>query len=313
MSQSNNLDMSILVSKANDLVKAHYKMTVVEHRLFNLALSKIRANNITLENNLPIIISAHEYSDLFSETIDAGYKALRSAVDTLFERQFTLEREISDTKKHVRTYRFIQMKGYLEGEARIEIQFANDVLPFVSELANKFTQIDLQHTVDLSSQYANRLYELLKEVQNYREQKIFLELEDLRSRFGIENKYKTMSNLKDNVLDLAVNQINNSKVCDIYDLQYSNKKSGKKIIGFEFTYKIRKPLKKLNETPIRMTSAQRLLFAKKLSEMPEMSQYSHGNESYVQFAVRIADMLQDPNKIQELSPYLKKAGYMPSK
>ena len=305
--------MSILVSKANDLVKAHYKMTVVEHRLFNLALSKIRANNITLENNLPIIISAHEYSDLFSETIDAGYKALRSAVDTLFERQFTLEREISDTKKHVRTYRFIQMKGYLEGEARIEIQFANDVLPFVSELANKFTQIDLQHTVDLSSQYANRLYELLKEVQNYREQKIFLELEDLRSRFGIENKYKTMSNLKDNVLDLAVNQINNSKVCDIYDLQYSNKKSGKKIIGFEFTYKIRKPLKKLNETPIRMTSAQRLLFAKKLSEMPEMSQYSHGNESYVQFAVRIADMLQDPNKIQELSPYLKKAGYMPSK
>ncbi|MEK5768541.1 replication initiation protein, partial [Acinetobacter schindleri] len=94
--------------------------------------------------------------------------------------------------------------GYLEGEARIEIQFANDVLPFVSELANKFTQIDLQHTVDLSSQYANRLYEILKEVQNYKEQKVFLELDDLRSRFGIENKYKTMSNLKDNVLDLAV-------------------------------------------------------------------------------------------------------------
>ena len=319
MSQSNNLEMSILVSKANDLVKAHYKMTVVEHRLFNLALSKIRANNITLENNLPIIISAHEYSGLFSETIDAGYKALRSAVDTLFERQFTLEREISNTKKHVRTYRFIQMKGYLEGEARIEIQFANDVLPFVSELANKFTQIDLQHTVDLSSQYANRLYELLKEVQNYREQKIFLELEDLRSRFSIKNKYKTMSNLKDNVLDLAVNQINNSKVCDIYDLQYSNKKSGKKIIGFEFTYKIRKPLKKLNESaqsneiPMKMTDAQRHLFANKLSEMPEMSQYSHGTESYPQFAVRIAEMLQHQEKIKELTPYLKKAGYMPSK
>ena len=75
-----------------------------------------------------------------------------------------------------------------------------------------------------------------------------------------------MSNLKDNVLDLAVNQINNSKVCDIYDLQYSNKKSGKKIIGFEFTYKIRKPLKKLNESaqsneiPMKMTDAQRHLF-----------------------------------------------------
>ena len=122
-----------------------------------------------------------------------------------------------------------------------------------------------------------------------------------------------MSNLKDNVLDLAVNQINNSKVCDIYDLQYSNKKSGKKIIGFEFTYKIRKPLKKLNETPIKMTSAQRLLFAQKLSEMPEMNKYSQGTESYAQFAVRIAEMLQDQEKIKELTPYLKKAGYTPSK
>ena len=319
MSRSDNLDMSIIVSKANDLVKAHYKMTLVEHRLFNLALSKIRTNNITLENNLPITISAHEYADLFSETIDAGYKALRSAVDTLFERQFTLEREISSTKKHVRTYRFIQMKGYLEGEAKIEVQFANDVLPFVSELANRFTQIDLKHTVDLSSQYANRLYELLKEVQNYKEQKIFLDLNDLRSRFGIQNKYKTMSNLKDNVLDIAVNQINNSKVCDIYNLQYTNKKSGKKIIGFEFTYKIKKSSKNIDnqqkstEKTTPMTLSQRHLFAQKLSTMPEMSEYSQGTESFEQFAIRIAEMLEDPINLQKFYPYLKKAGSMPSK
>ena len=313
MSRSENLDMSILVSKANDLVKAHYKMTVVEHRLFNIALSKIRSNKITLDNNVPITISAHEYADLFSDTIDGGYKALRTAVDTLFERQFTLEREISNTKKHVRTYRFIQMKGYLEGEARIEIQFANDVLPFVSELANKFTQIDLQHTVDLSSQYANRLYEILKEVQNYKEQKVFLELDDLRSRFGIENKYKTMSNLKDNVLDLAVTQINKSKACDIYNLQYTNKKAGKKIIGFEFTYKIRKQPKKsdiaIQPIVLKMTDSQRYLFANKLSELAEMNKYSQGTESYSQFAVRIAEMLQDPLKIEELLPYLKKVGF----
>lgn len=318
MSRSDKLDMSIIVSKANDLVKAHYKMTVVEHRLFNLALSKIRSNNITLENNVPITISAHEYADLFSDTIDGGYKALRSAVDTLFERQFTLEKEISSIKRHVRTYRFIQMKGYLEGEAKIEIQFANDVLPFVSELANRFTQINLQHTVDLSSQYANRLYELLKEVQNYKEQKVFLSLDDLRSRFGIQNKYKTMSNLKDNVLDLAVNQINKSQACDIYNLQYTNKKSGKKIIGFEFSYTIKQSEKtankssKSNDLIFKMTDAQRHTFAKKLSELPEMSNYSHGTESYTQFAVRIADMLKDSEQIKELIPYLQKVGYMPS-
>ena len=30
--------------------------------------------------------------------------------------------------------------------------------------------------------------------------------------------------------------------------------------------------------------------------MPEMSKYSHGTESYEQFAIRIAEMLLDPEK-----------------
>lgn len=61
-----------------------------------------------------------------------------------------------------------------------------------------------------------------------------------------------------------------------------------------------------------MTDAQRHMFANKLSELPEMSRYSQGTESYPQFAVRIAEMLQDSEKIKELAPYLKKVGYMPS-
>ncbi|MCW8591718.1 RepB family plasmid replication initiator protein, partial [Acinetobacter baumannii] len=32
-------------------------------------------------------------------------------------------------------------------------------------------------------------------------------------------------------------------------------------------------------------------------------------ESYQQFAIRIAEMLQDPAKFQELHPYLEKVGY----
>ena len=43
-----------------------------------------------------------------------------------------------------------------------------------------------------------------------------------------------------------------------------------------------------------MTDAQRHLFAHKLSEMPEMSKYSEGTESFEDFAKRIADMLLEP-------------------
>lgn len=58
-----------------------------------------------------------------------------------------------------------------------------------------------------------------------------------------------------------------------------------------------------------MTDAQRHLFANKLSELPEMSKYSQGTESYSQFAVRIAEMLHDQDLVNELYPLLKKVGY----
>jgi hypothetical protein len=55
-----------------------------------------------------------------------------------------------------------------------------------------------------------------------------------------------------------------------------------------------------------MTDKQRHLFANKLSELPEMSKYSQGTESYQQFAVRIAAMLQDPEKFKNYFLYSEK-------
>ena len=61
-----------------------------------------------------------------------------------------------------------------------------------------------------------------------------------------------------------------------------------------------------------MTDKQRYLFASKLSELPEMGKYSQGTESYPQFAIRIAEMLQDSEKFKELFPYLQKVGFAPA-
>jgi hypothetical protein len=45
-----------------------------------------------------------------------------------------------------------------------------------------------------------------------------------------------------------------------------------------------------------------------MSEMPEMSKYSQGTESYQQFAIRIAEMLLQPEKFR-VYPLLEKAGF----
>ncbi|MFW2075960.1 RepB family plasmid replication initiator protein, partial [Acinetobacter gerneri] len=62
---------------------------------------------------------------------------------------------------------------------------------------------------------------------------------------------------------------------------------------------------------IHMTDSQRHLFANKLSEMPEMSEYSQASESYQQFSVRIAEMLLDPEKFRTFYPLLTQLGFKP--
>ena len=99
---------------------------------------------------------------------------------------------------------------------------------------------------------------------------------------------------------------------------YQQHKKGRSISGFSFTFKQKKtPNKEIDNTEdpktinlfSKMTDPQRHLFANKLSELPEMSKYSQGTESYQQFAMRIAEMLQNQEKFKELSPYLQKVGF----
>ncbi|WP_432417610.1 hypothetical protein, partial [Actinoplanes solisilvae] len=98
-------------------------------------------------------------------------------------------------------------------------------------------------------------------------------------------------------------------------VKYDQQKKGRSISGFSFTFKQKKlangaiSRQKGINLSVKMTDAQRHLFANKLSRLPEMNNYSQGTESFEQFAVRIAEMLQDSNKFEELFPYLQKVGF----
>ena len=109
---------------------------------------------------------------------------------------------------------------------------------------------------------------------------------------------------------MAINDINQKT--DI-KAAYQQHKKGRSISGFSFSFKQKKAaiksMAQKKDEPIVLTDAQRYLFAGKLSELPEMGKLSLGTESYEQFAVRIADMLQDPEKVKEFTPLLRKVGF----
>ena len=304
-----------LVVKDNALINASYNLETAEQRLIMLAVINARETGQGITADSKLEIHASDYAKHFNVSTDAAYKVMKEAVNNLFERKFSYVAEYKKTgKTGVVRSRWVSRIFYVDSLAILEITFAPDVVPLVTRLEEHFTSYQLKQVSNLTSKYAIRLYELLiawREVGKTPQ----IELSEFRQKIGVENgEYERMHHFKARVLEPAIKQINEHT--DI-TASYEQHKRGRTISGFSFRFKQKQQVKKIESkrdpnTPdffIKMTDAQRHLFAKKMSEMPEMSSYSQGTESYQQFAIRIADMLLQPEKFRELYPVLEKAGF----
>lgn len=303
-----------LVVKDNALMNASYNLEVTEQRLILLAIINARETHQGITSDSKLEIHANDYASQFHVTKEAAYKALKTAVNNLFERQFSFKEE---TKKGVGVVRsrWVSRIKYIDDSAILEITFAPDVVPLITRLEKHFTSYQLQQVTQLTGKYAIRLYELLiawREVGKVPQ----IELSEFRGKLGVEDdEYKAMNHFKSRVLEPSIKQINQHT--DI-TVSYEQHKRGRTITGFSFKFKNKQQpkvaVKRDPNTPdffIKMTDAQRHLFANKMSEMPEMGVYSQGTESYQQFAIRIADMLLEPKEFKVLYPILEKAGFKP--
>ncbi|POU15843.1 RepB family plasmid replication initiator protein [Acinetobacter sp. ACNIH3] len=305
-----------LVVKDNALINASYNLELTEQRLIMLAIINARESGQGITADSKLEIHASDYAKLFNVSADASYKALREAVNNLFNRQFSYTAEYKKTGKvGIVRSRWVSRIFYVDDLALLEITFAPDVVPLITRLEEHFTKYEAKQVAHLTSKYATRLYELLiawREVGKVPQ----LELSEFRNRLGlVDSEYTAMSDFKKRVLEPSIKQINEHT--DI-TVTYEQHKKGRIISGFSFKFKQKQQpkveAKRDPNTPdffIKITDAQRHLFANKMSEMPEMGKYSQGTESYQQFAIRIADMLLEPEKFRELYPILEKSGFQP--
>ena len=303
-----------LVVKTNRLNQAFQVLSLAEFHIVQLAIVDARDTGTGLTTDMPLRIDALRYADVFGTTRQNAYMRMKEAEETLFNRRFSF---FDEDGKLVKS-RWISQVKYLDNEGAIEIVFTPAVVQGISRINGVkefFTQYLLSQTANLKSVYSSRLYELLIQWRSTGKTPI-INLEDFRAQLGVEeDQYKLMSDFKKRVLDLAINDINEKT--DI-KATYQQHKKGRSISGFSFTFKQKKTDNQLIENKrdpntidifSTMTDAQRHLFANKLSQLPEMGKYSHGTESYQQFAVRIAAMLQDAEKFKELLPLLRKLGF----
>ena len=304
-----------LVVKDNALINASYNLDLVEQRLILLAIVEARESGKGINANDPLTVHAESYINQFGVHRNTAYQALKDACDDLFARQFSYQ-SLSEKGNIINhKSRWVSEVAYIDNEAVVRLIFAPAIVPLITRLEEQFTKYEIQQISNLTSAYAVRLYEILIAWRSTGKTPL-ITMYDFRQKIGVlETKYKRMYDFKKYVLDIALKQVNEHTDITVKVEQH---KTGRSITGFSFSFKQKKSATHSVESKrdpntldlfSKITDKQRHLFANKLSELPEMSKYSQGTESYQQFAVRIAAMLQDAEKFKELLPLLRKLGF----
>lgn len=302
-----------LIVKDNALINASYNLDLVEQRLILLAIVEARESGKGINANDPLTVHAESYINQFGVHRNTAYQALKDACDDLFARQFSYQSLSEKGNVINHKSRWVSEVAYIDNEAVVRLIFAPAIVPLITRLEEQFTKYEIQQISNLTSAYAVRLYEILIAWRSTGKTPL-ITIYDFRQKIGVlETEYKRMYDFKKYVLDIALKQVNEHTDINVKVEQH---KTGRSITGFSFSFKQKKSatnaandISQDKELKINLTDAQRYLFASKLSELPEMAKLSQGNESYEQFAARIVTMLQEPNKLKEFMPLLRKVGF----
>lgn len=221
----------LTVYKHNDLVEASYgAMSLLEQLMLLSCIAKSDPRELTAET--PVEITVSEFAQIADIEVEGAYDDLKRAVRRLFHRYLVIHNPDPDDPALTKTEtRWVHAINYYNGEGRIRLYFAPKVLPYLSELSSRFTKYKLQHVAQFKSSYGVRLYELLMQWQCKGKREV--QIDWLRERWGLENKYKNIVDLKKRVIEPAMKDIN----------EYSNlwvkleqRKKGRKVVWFSFAF-----------------------------------------------------------------------------
>ena len=325
----------IPISKSNTLIEAGFDLTLAEHDLMTLAINKLHKQGT---GNREVFITAQEFAVANKISESHAYQQLKNTADKLMERHLKFPLYIDLDKKQNREpnavcvvppkhgryetvptkHNWLQSVGYMESNGFIYLLFTDPIRFLIDKTGDAYTTYDFTNTIEMTTFSGKRLYEMVCKWQDLGKTKLMY-IDEWKDFFGVTDKYPKTAEFKRWILLPAIAEVNAQ---GDFRISLNQEKIGRTITHFQILIKKLKTEKAKEKTnPSRdpntadlftkMTDAQRHLFANKMSEMPEMSSYSKGTESYQQFAIRIADMLLEPEKFRELYPCLEKAGFKP--
>jgi len=219
----NYKNKNVIIS--NSLNRSAQGLSLSEKRILFLGIAKINGKN------QEVVISAQDYSNTYSLTLDNSYKQLKSASNNLFNRYFTFQ---AKDKKSIGLGkgRWIESYKYFDQEGYIKLSFSNIVYPYLFELEREFTRYKLEQACALRSVYSWRFIELFEQYKQTKWCKI--PIEEFWHLMEAQDSYRqNFSLLRQFIIERAVKELTEKTN---YDIQWSTIKRGRKVVMLSFNF-----------------------------------------------------------------------------
>jgi len=227
---------NVTVVKSNRIIEASYKLTLIEQKTLLAAISQIDSRE-PLDPLQGFEISADDLITLTENETKNEYRDLKAAAEQLLNRIVTIHNPFPNEKRvTVLKTHWLSSVVYIPAEGKVRLYFSPQIVPYISQLTSEFTQYQLKAIGKMSSIYAIRLFELIMQWKNIGKHEI--ELEWLRQRFELGDKYPSIKDFKIRVLDPAVKDINTHSN---FTVTWDQRKTGRRVTHLIFTFSEKTP------------------------------------------------------------------------
>lgn len=219
------------VTKANELIqKSRFSLSAQQQKIVLFLISQI---NPWDEDFKVYKFSIAEFSRVcgISRLGGKDYAEMKAAIKEIADKSLWVR--LDNGKETL--LRWIEKPYIDEGKGTVEIRLDKDMKPYLLQLRENFTDYELVYTLRFRSKYSIRLYELVRSVHYH-------DMERVCCRFSVSQlkelldagEYGEYRDFKRRVLKTAVNEVN---LYSDRDVEYTELKQGRKVMGLEFIIK----------------------------------------------------------------------------
>lgn len=243
---------NLKVVKANALVEAQYELTGKAHKLVLVAMAQIRKDQTQLFEQ---VFAVPDLVRLIGASETSSYTDLNRIAKDLMKRQVEIR---NDETGEFELYQWVTKAWCKKGH--FGIRFSEDLKPFLIGLVGKYTLYELGAILRMTSNYAIRLFELLKQYDGLKSRTFSLDPDMTKSHpswenfpklMGYDNRtgsYTRFNNVKQRILMPAIKQVQD--FTEFKQVNFKVIRFQRKAVAIQFTWQTSSALEHVTDHPL---------------------------------------------------------------